>query len=127
MAEQCVAGGRRSGEREQAWRQVFAEQARSRLSVARFCRERGITTSSFYFWRSELARRAAERRAIGEATAKSASPTAGFVEVGVMNARDDEDRRENQAALIVIQLGPARVEVPSGFDRETLAQVLDLL
>jgi hypothetical protein len=119
MVEQRLAGGKRSEEREQAWRQVFAEQAQSGWSVARFCREREISASSFYFWRGELARR--------EAVTKSASSTMGFVEVGVTNASSGDDRRERKATLIVIQLGSARVEVPCGFDRETLAQVLAVL
>jgi transposase-like protein len=119
MAEQRLAGGRGGEEREQAWRQVFAEQAQSGWSVARFCRERGITPSSFYFWRGELARR--------ETVTKSVSSTMGFVEVGVTNANSGDDCRERKAAPIMIHLGQARVEVPCGFDRETLAQVLDLL
>jgi hypothetical protein len=51
----------------------------------------------------------------------------GFVELGVANASSGDDRRERKASPIVIQLGSARVEVPSGFDPETLAQVLAVL
>lgn len=119
MAMQRSAGSTRGEEREQEWREILAEQVQSGWSVARFCRERGITPSNYYYWRSELARR--------KTATKPVSPGLGFVEVGVVNAHSGEDHRDQRATPIMIHLGPVRVEVPSGFDRETLAQVLDLL
>jgi hypothetical protein len=127
MVAQHSAGGRRSLEREQAWRQAFAEQVQSGWSVARFCRQRGLTKSSFYFWRGELARRDAERKRASQATSAMASPKMSFVQLGVASASSDADRRDRKAAPIVIQWGSIRVEVPGGFDRETLAQVLAIL
>jgi hypothetical protein len=38
----------------QAWEQRIARQERSRLSIAAFCREEGVSLASFYAWRRRL-------------------------------------------------------------------------
>lgn len=38
------------------WKAVLAEQQRSGLSAAQFCRERGHVESQFTYWRNKLAR-----------------------------------------------------------------------
>jgi hypothetical protein len=53
--------------KEQFWRKVVAEQRRSRLTVRAFCESRGLTESSFYAWRAELARRDQLQRAVLDA------------------------------------------------------------
>jgi hypothetical protein len=47
----------RNGERETFWREQVRRQAASRLSVRRFCEERGLSEPSFYAWRRTLAQR----------------------------------------------------------------------
>lgn len=37
------------------WRELVAEQERSGLSVAEFCRQKVLTENSFYRWRRQLA------------------------------------------------------------------------
>ena len=58
---------------EARWRELIAEQAGSGLSAAAFCRERGLSSSTFYYWR----RRIREERG----TAPDASEPRGFVRV----------------------------------------------
>jgi hypothetical protein len=36
------------------WRERIAEHDRSGLSVRKFCKDRGLTAWSFYFWRKRL-------------------------------------------------------------------------
>jgi transposase-like protein len=36
------------------WRELLAEQQRSGLSVAEFCRRREVSENSFYYWRRRL-------------------------------------------------------------------------
>jgi transposase-like protein len=36
------------------WRERFAEQERSGISVRRFCKERGIAEHLFFYWRKRL-------------------------------------------------------------------------
>lgn len=38
------------------WRERMARQAASGLSVAAFCKEQGLVTQTFYWWRARLAR-----------------------------------------------------------------------
>jgi hypothetical protein len=47
----------RNGEREAFWREQVRRQAASRLSVRRFCEEKGLSEPSFYAWRRTLAQR----------------------------------------------------------------------
>ena len=47
----------RRGEREAFWREQVRRQAASRLSVRRFCEEKGLSEPSFYSWRRTLAQR----------------------------------------------------------------------
>ena len=49
----------RNGERETFWREQVRRQAASRLSVRRFCEEKGLSEPSFYAWRRTLGQRAA--------------------------------------------------------------------
>jgi hypothetical protein len=44
----------RRGEVAERWRTIVAEQARSGLSVAEFCRRRDLAQVSFYQWRRKL-------------------------------------------------------------------------
>ena len=50
-----MANTKRSVEKEQFWRLVLDEQAKSGLTVRAFCRQEGISEPSFYAWRRELA------------------------------------------------------------------------
>ena len=38
----------------EGWKKQIAEQGSSGLSVSRFCRERGISESSFGYWRKKI-------------------------------------------------------------------------
>jgi hypothetical protein len=49
-----MPGATRSGEREREWRGVLRRQARSRLSVAEFCRREELSQPSFYAWRRTI-------------------------------------------------------------------------
>ena len=129
MAEQRSTGGRRSEEREQAWRQLFAEHAQCRLSVARFCRERGIASSGFYFWRNEIARRDAERNTTPSFNETSIAKSAmDFAEVEVTKPKLSTDSIQQNATPILIHLAhDCRVEVPVGFDAPTLREIIRVL
>ena len=43
------------------WRDLISEQGRSGQTIVAFCRDRGLTTSQFYTWRSRLRKSTAER------------------------------------------------------------------
>ena len=47
-------GRRRSEELWQHWERVVGDQESSGLTVAEFCRRRGISSASFYAWRRKV-------------------------------------------------------------------------
>lgn len=47
-------GRRASLERRRVWRGRLAEQRRSGLSIAEYCRRQGLSEPSFYLWRRRL-------------------------------------------------------------------------
>lgn len=129
MAEQRSTGERRSAAKEQAWRDIFAEQSQSGLSVARFCRERGIAASGFYFWRKEIARRDAERNTTPPFNENSIAKSAmDFAEVEVTKPKLSTDSIRQNATPILIHLAhDYRIEVPVGFDAPTLREIIRVL
>lgn len=48
------------GQKERWWNALVREQVRSGQTVREFCQQRQIAENSFYYWRKELRRRAAQ-------------------------------------------------------------------
>jgi len=61
--------------RRKCWNKLIAEQQTSRLSVVAFCRERGISEPSFYYWRKRLRENGTVRFALLETKAATADTT----------------------------------------------------
>lgn len=105
-----MANRQRNAAKEQFWRQAMDRQARSQLSVHKFCERDGLSETSFYMWRRELAQR--DRAAL-----QAPSPT--FVPVDVVP--------HASAAIEIVLPDGVLVRVRPGFDRQTLGQVVALL
>ena len=78
------------------WRRLVDEYAQSGVGVGQFCRERGLSMSSFRNWRHKL----------GQLGPRDAEP-AGFVELAVPSARESQGRLEVELELgdgIVLRL-----------------------
>lgn len=86
----------------QRWQELIAEQERSGLSIAEFCRHKGFTSASFYLWRKKL-RETPQREEL-------------FVPLHVVGSSGVEIEFPCGAVL----------RVPSG-DQQTLQQVVSLL
>jgi len=69
------------------WRELFARQAGSGLSVPAFCREECINANVFRRWRSAL-RNADRGDAVTRRTAPSAALVAPFIELGDLRSGD---------------------------------------
>ena len=129
---------RRDPRRERFWRAMLRRQGRSGATVRDFCAAEDLPESAFYFWRREIQRRNQERAARARpprprrprsmpshSLAKSArsqpQPVFVPVEVPLPSGPNDSARLE-----VVLPCG-AKLHVPSGFDRATLASVVDVL
>jgi hypothetical protein len=131
---------RHSGsERRVYWEEVMRRWRESGQSVREFCRNEGVRESAFYFWRRELARRSQSTDAVrgscppaSPLTTASRSPKRAssqhrsipsFLAVHVV-----EDATAKATNGIEILLAHGRtLRVRSGFDRQTLIDVLAVL
>jgi len=81
---------RRSAEQ---WASLIAAQAGSGLSIAAFCRERGLTVSSFHAWRRRLSR-----------GGEGPSPARGFVRLRTDGGDGDgEDLASRRSSPVVVR------------------------
>jgi putative transposase len=71
--------GEGSGDKAAYWQAVLGAQTSSGLSVRRFCAERGLALSQFYYWRRPLGAVGTERP-LGEAGSE-AGGVPSFVEL----------------------------------------------
>ena len=73
---------RRPQQDEAAWRGLLARHAASGLSTVAFCAEAGVSSKSFYRWRSRLS---------GSATKPVVTTTAasGFIDLGGLRTLDN--------------------------------------
>jgi transposase-like protein len=118
MVKRRTGSGQRIAIKESEWQRVFAEFAKSGLTVSRFCRERGIAKSGFYAWRNKLAPQSVKRT--------NAKPVVEFTEVEITNTKLSCEIESS--APITIHLDDAcRLEVPSGFDPESLRNIIRVL
>lgn len=113
----------RDRRKEQLWRRLVREQAQSGRSVREFCNARGLPESAFYFWRRELKARDAKEGRIETraAAASSASISPGFAAVTVAGLDS------LSPAIEVVLTSGVRIRIPSGFDPQTLRELLSLL
>lgn len=127
---------RRDAGKERYWRRLVREQTRSKQPVRAFCEARGLAENSFYFWRRELQRRDAEQRTADPAAAsptsasgcvasaardrRSAVAPPAFAEVTLGGTLPEP----GSPAMEVLFADGVRVRVPSGFDAQTLREVL---
>lgn len=112
----------RDRQREQLWRGRLREQARSGLSIREFCDSRGLLESSFYFWRRELRARDAEQdqgNALPADAVTASLPLFAAVTVSAVEAPNSD--------LELVLTSGLRVRVPSGFDPQTLRELLGVL
>ena len=75
---------RRPRQDEAAWRGLLARHAESGLSTEAFCAEAGVSSKSFYRWRSRLSGSTPKPVAVA---ATSGKPSAnGFIDLGGLHA-----------------------------------------
>jgi hypothetical protein len=116
-----------SPEKEVYWREMLRRQQRSGLSVRQFCSDEGLSEASFFSWRREIAKRdhkagsrVAGRSSLqGKPANQAPEPSSAFIPL-----------RLTEDAASAIELMHPRghvLRIPSGFDRDCLQRVLELL
>jgi hypothetical protein len=110
--------------REEAWREIFREQAGSGLSHTDFCRERSIAIHSYFWYRRRLewTKTAAARRP----TAPQAKPSAPSTLVPVRLSASSKPSTASGAIEVVLARGRC-LRVSRGFDRQTLLDLVRVL
>lgn len=110
------------------WRGRIAEWRASGLSAVKFAEMRGYSAQQVWKWAAKL------RKADAAGAAESAGPTrAGsdapqsipFARLVRAPKPESGERPPAPAGAMAVEIGGMRLVVPSGFDRGTLAMVLD--
>jgi hypothetical protein len=109
-----MMGMSRSDTAQAKWAGIIREQRESGQSVARFCAQRGIPSSTLFVWKRKLA-----------------GAEAAFVEARVHGGDDKRNGRDEHGGRdggVAIRLGCGRhVTVARGFDRRLLREVIGAL
>ena len=131
---------RRCDPRKQSqWEAVLERWKESGRSVRDYCQTEGLRESSFYFWRRELVRRSQSPDATGPALPEASelvrtspgpkrrpSPRRGAASFLPVRLVEDAAAEARCGVEIVLACG-RRVRVGTGFDRQTLVNVLAVL
>ena len=102
------------------WTQIMQERIASGLSVAAFCKERGIGRHSYFYWQKKL-REAAVSRMV-----PTAEPSQALVPIG-WAAVMEETAPVLESQTLTLRIGSAEIEVREGFDEALLASVIKTL
>ena len=106
---------RHRAQKRRFWLDIICGHVASGLSVKAWCQQNRISKSAFYRWKMQLQ---------GQSHCDN-SKQPQFVEALVQNNTITELVGSN--ANLLIHLGQARIEVPAGFDAETIRVVLETL
>lgn len=95
----------RDGYRAQNWAMVIQECSNSGLSNREFCRQRGISEKTYYYWLRKLRSQMAE----------AAGPPLVQLEPAPVSVQDD---------MLQIQYRGAELKLPAGVDVDAVAALL---
>jgi len=114
---------RRDAQKEVYWVSTLADWIRSGLSGNAYCERQGLSRSTFLWWKRELGRRGkwpdpatGQRSLPGKASEPTHPP---FLPITVISA--------SRPDLKLTVSERYRVEVPRGFDSDTLERLLTIL
>ena len=117
MSERGVVVGRETARcRAGYWQGHIRACESSGFSIAGYCRQEGLSTSSYHWWKRRL--KAREESGVSGTT----SVAAAFAEVPVARSVSEAD-----PALEVVVRGGRAIRIGPGFDAETLARVLEVV
>jgi len=98
----------------QFWRDTITRWRNSDLSVRQFCKDRGLSSSSFYYWRKKLTKTKASET--GRQKAKKAST---FIEVSIPDG--------GSSTLELVLTSGNTLKISPSIDNRALSNVLSVL
>jgi hypothetical protein len=113
---------RRDVEKERYWRKVIGEAARSGVSIRRFCQQRKLKESQFYWWQRTLnERQASALRSQGRGKARNDAGHATFALVS------EKSGELGSSGIELMLRDGRRLRIGKGVDEETLRTVVTVL
>ncbi len=116
-----MARKKRDPAKEQFWADAILRREQSGLTIREFCRQEGMTESTYQFWRRELKKRGWNGRSPA-AQETSSDGNAAFAAVAI-----DMNETLSDSAIEILMGNHCRIRVPRGFDRQSLVDVLAVL
>ena len=98
-------------EKSRIWQKRLSEWSRSGTTQAEYCRQNKLDPKNFIYWKKKILHE---------------PNTASLVELPSQLVTESA-RQANASHLILVIDGRFRVEVPSGFDAETLDRLIKIL
>lgn len=114
----AVAKQKRDPKLEKFWRKTIRRRERSGLTVVGFCREEGLSASSYHFWKREIRRRDEAQELPRSAPSTSVTPS--LVPVKVV-----EDR--GPTGVEVVAPNGLVVRIPEGATADHVSRILQLV
>ena len=122
-----------SHKKSQFWLELVQAQATSGLGIADFCKQQNVSDSAFYKWRAKLA----QEQLQGYLEQPPTQPNQRFTELVIRDTPQTITSStpvpapalelSNPEKLLKVQFGEIRIEIPAGFDPETLRTVFGML
>ena len=122
-----------SHKKSQFWLELVQAQATSGLGIADFCKQQNVSDSAFYKWRAKLA----QEQLQGNLEQTPTQPDQRFTELVIRDTPQTITSStpvpapalelSNPEKLLKVQFGEIRIEIPAGFDPETLRTVFGML
>jgi len=103
-----------------SWAQAVQERTANGQSIKAFCRDRGISQNTYYYWQRKLREAACE----GLASVSEAAAEQSLVPAGWAMCKPAETV---PAKAVVIEINGIRVQVESDTDPELLAKTCRML
>jgi hypothetical protein len=110
----------RTAERQAYWRGVVEQALQSSMSIRQFCRQHGIHTSHFYYWRQRVAVQAPGRK-------QAAQPERPPARFALVSATPAAAGGSADSVLELVFEGGWRLCIRRGVDEQTLRTVLAVL
>ena len=104
------------------WRDALHRWRQSRLSILAFCRQEGLSSPSFHYWRRILTQ--ADPTLV---TPPSARNLSSDIPVTFVPIEVRPDAPNSSASLELVFDDGRQLRIPAGFDLDTLRGVLKLL